>query len=114
MAVVKIAGKQFVVAQGQIITVPYLDLEIGKILKTKDLLSEDQLEFEVIDQKRSEKIMVLKFRNKSRYQRLIGQRTKLTVVKNVIAQKAAKTEKAEKPAKIEKIENKEKSSAKKS
>lgn len=96
MAVVKIAGKQFVVADGQVITVPYLDLEIGKTLITKDMLTDNDLQFEVIDQKRSAKIIVLKFRNKTRYQRLIGQRTKLTVLRNIKIEKVEKKEKVEK------------------
>lgn len=99
MAVAKIAGKQFVVEEGKTITVPFLDLEIGQSLKTKDLITGKDLEFEVVDQKRSGKTIVLKFRNKTRYQRLIGQRTKLTVVKSVKA-KSEKVEKkeTEKPA----------------
>ena len=91
MAVVKLAGKQFVVAQGQIITVPYHDLEIGKTLIVKDMLTDKDLQFEVIDQKRGPKIIVLKFRNKTRYQRLIGQRTKLTVMKNIKIEKEKRT-----------------------
>lgn len=107
MAVVKISGKQFVVIKGKTITVPYQDLEVGEILKTKDLLTGKELDFEVVDQKRSDKTLVMKFRNKTRYQRVIGQRTKLTLIKNIQA------EKNEKLAKVEK-EIKEKSSAKKS
>jgi ribosomal protein L21 len=90
MAVVKIGGKQFVVNEGKNIIVPFCDLEIGKTLEAKDLLTGEMLEFVVIDQKRSSKVIVLKFRNKTRYQRLIGQRTKQTVLKNV--EKKVKTE----------------------
>ena len=35
MAVVKIAGKQFLVEEGQQIVVPFQDLEIGKTLEAK-------------------------------------------------------------------------------
>ncbi|MDO8513172.1 MAG: bL21 family ribosomal protein [bacterium] len=87
MAVVKIAGKQFVVKDGQRLNVPYLDLEIGKSLTTQDLLTGKDVVFEIIEQKRSAKVLVVKFRNKSRYLRVKGQRNKVTVVKNINSEK---------------------------
>lgn len=98
MAVVKIAGKQFLVEEGQQIVVPHLDLEIGKIFETKDMLGGKDLSFEVVEQKRGKKILVVKFRNKTRYKRVIGSKAKLTVLKSVKANPSAGE------AKVKKIE----------
>lgn len=96
MAVVKIAGKQFVLNDGKRITTPFVDLEVGKILETKDMLTGDSISLEVLEQKRSKKILVVKFRNKSRYLRVIGQRNKITIMQEAI----------KKPQKVDKVEDK--------
>ena len=115
MAVIKIAGKQYVVKEGKSIVVPHLKMEVGEKIKLKDMLSDEELTFEVAEQKRGEKLVVLKFRNKTRYKRAMGHKSHLTVIKKVetgVPEVKEKTvaEKVEKKTdkKIEKAEKTEK------
>lgn len=81
MAVVKVAGKQYLVKEGDQIKVNHLDLNVGEKITVKDELSDKNLNLEVIEQTRSKKILVIKFRNKTRYLRKKGHRNELTVLK---------------------------------
>jgi large subunit ribosomal protein L21 len=98
MAVVELQGKQFLVKEGEVISVPHLDQEPGSKIKAKDLLNGKEVTLEVTDQIRDKKVRVSKFRNKTRYQRVIGHRTMLTKMK-MIEEKASESKEKTKPAK---------------
>ena len=98
-AIVQLQGKQYKVSPKDQLVVDKLDLDVGKSLKTNDVLlvHEDkktqigtpfvkgvEVEFKVLEQGKGEKIRVAKYRAKSRYRKVKGHRqhlTKLEVVK---------------------------------
>ncbi len=80
VAVVSLGGKQFTVEPGKIICVPHLANEIGHTLELTDMLSGKTVSAKIVDQRKADKIRVIKFKNKTRYTRTIGQRTQLTAV----------------------------------
>ncbi len=80
VAVISLGGKQFTVTPGKIIDVPHLNHEAGHTFETADLLTGKMVAAKVVDQVKADKIRVVKFKNKTRYTRTIGQRTKLTKV----------------------------------
>lgn len=78
VAVVSLGGKQFTVEPGKIIAVPRLSDEVGQSINLTDLLAGQPVEAKVVDHLLGEKIRVVKFKNKTRYQRTIGHRSQLT------------------------------------
>lgn len=80
VAVISLGGKQFTVEPGKIIVAPRLSDEAGAILELTDLLNGQKVTAKVIEEFKGEKIRVVKFKNKTRYTRTIGQRSKLTKV----------------------------------
>lgn len=95
MAVVSIKGKQFIVNEGKEISVPHLNMEPGEKLNAKDLLTDEEVTLEVIGDKNGKKIRVVKFRNKTRYHRVIGQKVVSTLVKLVKKEETKKVNKKE-------------------
>ncbi len=95
-AIVKLAGKQFKVSEGDEFAVDRLETEPGKkftvdeVLLIKDgdkvelgtpLVKDAEVEFQVEDEYRDKKIRVAKFKAKSRYRRVKGHRQHKSKVK---------------------------------
>ncbi|MBI2097320.1 MAG: 50S ribosomal protein L21 [Candidatus Vogelbacteria bacterium] len=95
-AVIKTGGKQYRVAEGQTLRVEKLDVETGKpVIFNEVLLTRDGEEIkigtpivagatvtgEIIDQNRAKKVVVLKYKAKTRYRVKRGHRQPYTQVK---------------------------------
>jgi len=87
IAVIKTGGKQYKVAEGEVLKVEKLDAQIGDKVKLETLLIIDgdkveigepslgeKVEAEVVGNGRQKKITVVKYKNKTRYKRTIGHR----------------------------------------
>ncbi len=95
-AVVELQWHQYIVSQDNELIVDSLDLDIGKRfdIEALALFNEDgskvslgfpvvkgaKVSFEVINHQRGEKIRVLKFKRKNRYERNFGHRSYQTVL----------------------------------
>lgn len=95
-AILKIAGKQYKVSEGEIFEVDKLEGEKGEKLTFEEVLllndGKDvkvgqpyiqgaKVTAEILEQLKGEKIRVAKFKAKSRYRRVIGFRPQLTKIK---------------------------------
>jgi large subunit ribosomal protein L21 len=95
-AIVRIAGSQFIVKEGETVTVPHLDAPTGTTVRLDDVLflrgrqdavvgnprvSGSYVEAEVVDHPRADKITVFKFRRRENYRRKRGHRQQLTRVR---------------------------------
>jgi len=95
-AVVKIAGHQYKVAEGEEIEVPKIEGEKGAAINLEEVLlvvdgekvkiGEPQvkgakIQAEIVDQKKGEKIRVAKYKAKTGYRRVRGFRPVLTTLK---------------------------------
>lgn len=98
MAVIELSGHQFLVREGEILEIDNQDLEVGNKFSVSEvlLLEEDgkvavgqphvsgsSVDLEVLENKKGEKIEVIKYKAKSRYRKHIGYRSSLTKVKVV-------------------------------
>lgn len=101
-AIVKTGGKQYVVRENETLKVEKLDTEAGKSLSLEVMLvgNEDgtgvkvgaplvkgaSVEAKVMEQGRADKVIIQKYKNKTRYRRLRGHRqpfTKIQITKIV-------------------------------
>lgn len=97
-AIVKIAGKQYIVKEGDVIVIEKdIDTAVGGKVEFKDVLAigKDKLKFgnplvkdariigEVLQRKKDEKVVVFKFKKRKRYHRTRGHRQEITEVKIV-------------------------------
>ena len=94
-AVFKTGGKQYRVAQGDILDVEKLDLEVGGTTTFSDLLfyvdgettkvakdlSGASVSAEVVEQRKDAKVIAYKYRRREGYHRTVGHRQKLSRVK---------------------------------
>ena len=94
-AIVSTGGKQYKVAQDDVITVEKIDAEVGskvelpvlflndgkKIVTDSAKLAKAKVTAEIVDQFKGEKQLVFKFKKRKRYHRLKGHRQQLTKVK---------------------------------
>jgi large subunit ribosomal protein L21 len=95
-AVIKTGGKQYKVAENDVIDVEKLDAEAGKKIKIKEVLMVGdgadvkvgdptvkgaEVEAEVVDQTRDRKIIVFKKKRRHNYRRKAGHRQHKTVLK---------------------------------
>ena len=92
-AVVRSGGKQFRVEEGAVVTVPRLKGEPGSTVTLGDVLlvvdgdtlgSKGTVTAQIVSHDKGEKIRVLKYKNKTRYRKLSGQRqlgTRLKITK---------------------------------
>lgn len=96
IAVIKTGGKQYVVAEGQVLKIEKLELEPGASLQFDALLVSDTegtstkvgtptvsgslVKATVLDHGREDKIHVIKYKSKSRYRRNVGHRQHFTRV----------------------------------
>ncbi len=94
IAVIKTGGKQYLVEEGDVISVEKLDLEAGKSFQLETLMKADgdKLELgtpalsamvsaEIVAHGRDKKIEVVKYKAKSRYTRRTGHRQAFTKIK---------------------------------
>jgi large subunit ribosomal protein L21 len=94
IAVIKTGGKQYKVAEGQVLNIEKLEKNQGDKVKFETLLIADekvatigkpflgeQVEAEVVEQGRADKITVVKFKSKTRYTRTGGHRQPFTKIK---------------------------------
>jgi large subunit ribosomal protein L21 len=96
-AIVTTGGKQYKVAQGDVINVEKLDAQPGDKVMLDVLMLNDgatsivdsaalegkQVEAEVLDQFKDKKVIVFKFKKRKRYRRTKGHRQNLTKLKIV-------------------------------
>jgi large subunit ribosomal protein L21 len=89
-AVVRVAGKQYRVEEGQEVTAPHLvgepgtTLTLGDVLLVADgdtLATKGTVTAEIVGHEKGDKIKVFKYKNKTRYRRLSGQRQLGTRIK---------------------------------
>ena len=95
-AIFKAGGKQFKVAEGDIIDIDKLDLEAGKETTFSEILMHsdgDKLTHgspliggatvigEVVEQRKAKKVIAFKYRRRKGYHRTVGHRQKLTRIK---------------------------------
>jgi len=94
-AIVRVSGSQFLVTEGDVVTVPHLESEPGTkvplevlFLRTDDkavvgtpTVPGAQVEAEVVAHTRAGKVMVYKFIRRENYRRKKGHRQQLTRVK---------------------------------
>jgi len=94
-AIVKTGGKQYKVAEGDVITVEKLDVEAGAavtlpavllvngetVTAAADKLAKVSVTGEVVSHGKGEKIVIHKFKNKTGYHKRQGHRQPLTTVK---------------------------------
>ena len=83
MAVLTIAGKQFLVSSGDKFKVMRLQAKEGDVLLYKDELSGRDVKVKVISESRGKKIRVVKFKKKTGYRRTIGSRSFETLLEVV-------------------------------
>lgn len=94
IAVIKTGGKQYKVAEGEILKVEKLAAEQGAKIKLDTLLIIDgdkveigqpslgeKVEVEILDSGKAKKITVVKYKNKTRYKRTVGHRQQFTAIK---------------------------------
>lgn len=93
--IISIAGKQYVVKPGAVVTVPHLDLEKDAKVECDGILSGKKVSAVVIDQIKDDKIIIRKFHNKTRYRRTQGHRqalTRIRIAKDVVKAEPKKAE----------------------
>lgn len=97
IAVIKTGGKQYKIKEGDILKIEKILDEVGKTVKLEVLLIADEtgasmklgtpnisgasVSAEVVEQGRSPKVAVIKFKPKVRYKRNVGHRQPFTKVK---------------------------------
>jgi large subunit ribosomal protein L21 len=95
-AIIRTGGRQFRVAEGDMLDVDLLDVEPGKtatfgdvllFAKGKDvthgnpLISGAKVTAEVVEQRKDKKVIAFKYKRRKGYHRTVGHRRKLTRVK---------------------------------
>ena len=78
-AIVKTGGKQYKVAEGDLVKVEKIEGE--SVTSESDALSKVTVSGEIVDQTKGPKIRIHKFKNKTGYHKRQGHRQPLTVVK---------------------------------
>ena len=94
IAVIKTGGKQYKVQEGDTLKIEKLEGENGTKLKLDTLLIADganielgqpslgdKVEVEIIDTAKDKKVIVVKYKNKTRYKKTVGHRQILSNVK---------------------------------
>lgn len=94
-AIVKTGGKQYKVAEGDLVKVEKIEGELGSAVALAPVLLVDgadvkskaedlanvSIDAEIVEQAKGPKIDILKYKNKTGYKRRQGHRQKLTVLK---------------------------------
>jgi len=94
IAVIKTGGKQYKVAEGQVVKIEKLDLEVEKGIQFDTLLVADganinvgvpflseKVSATVIEHGKSDKVYGVKYKNKTRYRKTVNHRQQYTKVR---------------------------------
>jgi large subunit ribosomal protein L21 len=94
LAIIKTGGKQYKVSEGQSLKIEKINLKAGDNIKFETLLTYDgenlnlgkpslgeKVEGEIIEQGKNKKVLVVKYKRKTRYRRNVGHRQLFTKVK---------------------------------
>lgn len=96
IAIIKTGGKQYKVKEGQVVKIEKLELEGGTVANFDTLLVADEagenveigapslgerVSGEIIKTEKQDKVLVVKYKNKTRYKRTIGHRQQMTSVR---------------------------------
>jgi len=97
LAVIQTGGKQYLVREGQELKIEKLDLDVGASISFDVLLMSDEegtttqvgtptlsgakVSATVLEQDRTKKVSVIKYKSKSRYRRNVGHRQPYTRIK---------------------------------
>lgn len=85
LAVLNLGGRQYLVREGSEITVNHLDLKEGKSVKAEATIVEPDfgkgsVTYKLLEQKKGPKILVMKYKAKSRYRKKMGFRAQLSKI----------------------------------
>jgi len=95
-AIIRTGGRQFRVAEGEIVDVDLIDVEAGKtatfgdvllfadgkdVTQGNPLISGAKVTAEVLEQRKDKKVVAFKYKRRKGYHRTVGHRRKLTRVK---------------------------------
>jgi len=95
IAIIKTGGKQYVVKEGDKIKIEKIDQEVGKNIKFETLLISDdegsnlnlgkpslgeKVESKILEHGKNKKILVVKYKNKTRYTKNVGHRQPFTKI----------------------------------
>ena len=96
IAVIKTGGKQYKVKEGQTLKVEKLPVEVGKKIKLDTLMVAEtdgssldlgspslgeKVEAEILSEGKGKKVLVVKYKNKTRYKRTLGHRQEFSEIK---------------------------------
>lgn len=81
IAVIKTGGRQFKVKEGDVLTVPRLKEESDNEIEWPDILAGRKVKVKILERSKGKKVMILKFRHKTRYTRKKGARQIQTKIK---------------------------------
>ena len=81
IAIIKTGGKQYKIEEGSVIDVEKLEGEDATNLEFEDILGGKKVTASIVKQGRHDKVTVLKFHSKKRYQRSMGHRQAFTQIK---------------------------------
>lgn len=96
IAIIKTGGKQYKVKEGQVVKIEKLELEDGEIANFDTLLVAEsngenveigtpslgeRVSGEVLKTEKQDKVLVVKYKNKTRYKKTVGHRQKMTSVR---------------------------------
>lgn len=79
-AVIRVGGKTYRVSRASTLTVDRLNHEVGSVVQFPDLLGGADVEAKVVRHILADKVLTLRFRNKTRYSRTVGHRQPQTVL----------------------------------
>ncbi len=94
MSIICLNSKQYVINEGEKIAVLKLGKNAGDIFETKDILTGQEVKLKVIENKKSDKIKVLKFIKKKGYKRTSGSRDHLSIIERVLGSESKKVTKS--------------------
>jgi large subunit ribosomal protein L21 len=100
-AIIKTAGRQYRVAEGDTVDVDLLDVAPGKTATFEVLMhvdgknithGEGKVTAEIVEQRKDKKVIAFKYRRRKGYHRTVGHRRKLTrlKIKSIGAKKSSK------------------------
>ena len=81
LAVIKTGGKQYKVKTGDTIKVEKIDSQPEEKLEFADILGGKKVTASVVEHGKSDKVLVVKFKSKKRYTRVLGHRQQFSKIK---------------------------------
>lgn len=83
MAIISLSGRQYLVGDKEKFETFRLEKKEGEVFEVTDELSGKPVKIKVLSHKKAPKIRVLKFKRKTGYKRIYGNRANLTVLEVV-------------------------------